>query len=270
MLPIVELFSTVQGEGQFSGIPSHFIRVTGCNLRCVFKDSICDTAYTSFKPEQPLYKSTEEFYAAFEEQCKKYPNVHHIVITGGEPLLYRKDLENFLDFVYQTGNSFTVTIETNGTQKPLDSYIDLYSISPKLSTSVGKPGTIRCDGREIKITEDMVRKQEFLRINIPALSELITTPQAMDYQLKFVYSGESCISEIEDIIQRIKDYSKNLDELSQGIVMDVDNHIMLMPEGIVNEQLAVHRKEIAEKCIEKGWTMTDREHIIIWGNKRCV
>lgn len=263
MLPVIELFTSIQGEGKYIGVPTHFVRVTSCNLRCVFRDSICDTAYSSFKPEKPLYTTNEEFYTDFEEQCRRYPKVKHLVITGGEPLLYKKDLEEFLS---KYGRLFTVTIETNGTLQPLDSHVDLYSISPKLSTSVGKPGLIN----GYHVTEEMIKRQEKLRINISALIDLITSPRKGDYQLKFVYSDESCIDEIDDIVDSIKDHVKYLDALSQGIVMNIDNHIMLMPEGIINEQLAVHREEIAYKCIEKGWTMTDREHILIWGDKRYV
>ena len=55
MLKVNEMFgSTIQGEGMYAGIPSIFVRTNGCNLKCVFKDSICDTSYTSFNPEKPL------------------------------------------------------------------------------------------------------------------------------------------------------------------------------------------------------------------------
>ena len=61
MLKVNEMFgSTIQGEGMYTGIPSIFVRTNGCNLKCVFKDSICDTSYTSFNPEKPLYDNWDE------------------------------------------------------------------------------------------------------------------------------------------------------------------------------------------------------------------
>ena len=263
MLPVVELFTSIQGEGKYIGVPSHFVRVSGCNLRCVFKDSICDTSYASFNPEKSRYKTNEDFYEAFEQQCVKYPHVRHVVITGGEPLMYKEELETFLNKFKHY--HLTVTIETNGSQNPLSKdLVDLYSISPKLSTSVGKSGIYQ----GITVTEEMIQRHDANRINIESLTSLITNSK--DYQLKFVYSDNSCIDEIESIIKKLVDYSKNLGELEQGLILNADEHIMLMPEGIINDQLKVHREEIAQKCIENGWTMTDREHIIIWGDKREV
>src|SRR2546430_4309784 len=46
-LPISEIFYSIQGEGTLAGVPSVFVRTSGCNLRCVW----CDTPYTSWQPE---------------------------------------------------------------------------------------------------------------------------------------------------------------------------------------------------------------------------
>ena len=139
MLPVVEMFSSIQGEGKYTGVPSFFIRVSGCNLRCVFKDSRCDTPYTSFEPEKTPYKEMQELVEAFKEMRNNSPRTKHLVITGGEPLLYKKDLEEFLSYVYE--DEMVITIETNGTMPILNPLaknfkVDLYSVSPKLSTSV--------------------------------------------------------------------------------------------------------------------------------------
>lgn len=265
MLPVVELFTSIQGEGKYIGIPSHFVRVSGCNLRCVFKDSICDTSYTSFSPDKTPYRSDMEFYDEFFEECHKYPKVKHLVITGGEPLLYRDDLEKFLKYIKKEGLNLTVTIETNGTQKPLSrELVDLYSISPKLSTSVGTPGIYH----GVEVTDSMIKRHDKSRINIENLTSIITGSN--DYQLKFVYSNRDCIDEIKDIESQLIKYSEKIDEVSRGIVLNINNHIMLMPEGINNNQLGVHREEIVRECIKNGWIMTDREHIIIWGDRRKV
>ena len=112
MLKVNEMFCSIQGEGMYTGVPSIFVRTVGCNLRCVFKDSICDTAYTSFNPEKPLYDNWDDLMNAFRKLVEDNPRVEHLVITGGESLLSRKDLEEFLTNVYKI-KDFKTTIETN-------------------------------------------------------------------------------------------------------------------------------------------------------------
>ena len=139
--------------------------------------------------------------------------------------------------------------------------IDLYSVSPKLSTSVGEANGLLIDGQ--------VKQHNKTRINIDNLCKYVLN--SIDYQFKFVYSGKECIDEIEDIYDRMKQHLED----DEGVLEDFldyhpDNHTMLMPEGITNEQLAKSRIECAEMCVKKGWDYTDRTHIIIWGDKRGV
>lgn len=266
MIPVVEMFTSIQGEGKYTGIPSHFIRVNGCNLRCVFKDSICDTPYSSFKPEDNIVDNVEDLYVKFCELAAKNPSVKHIVITGGEPLLYKKDLEKFIDLIYTPDKK--ITIETNGTLPILDptlyrSKIALYSVSPKLSSSVGKaPGTYG----SMDVTKEMINRHNKTRINIKNLIDIVLNSN--DYQFKFVYSGPGCVDEILDLYDQMDEEVHDYYSTFKYHVSHPNTHTMLMPEGINNDQLAERRKEIADICIKKGWTMTDREHIIIWGSER--
>ena len=69
---------SVQGEGLLTGVPSVFVRTSGCNLRCWF----CDTPYTSWSPEGGDM-STDEIVAQVEEWDST-----HVVVTGGEPMLW--------------------------------------------------------------------------------------------------------------------------------------------------------------------------------------
>lgn len=268
MLPVVEMFTSLQGEGKYTGIPSHFIRVSGCNLRCIFKDSICDTPYSSFIPEKSIVASDVDLFNKFMEICKSHPQVHHLVITGGEPLMYKEDLEKFLMSI--ADKKFKITIETNGTKpilNPLKVKVDLYSVSPKLKTSVGSgPGVIAGQN----ISQEMIDRHDKMRINIENLVNIAMYSD--DYQFKFVYSGNECLDEIDDIYMRMGDHVQHMSDLEQGMYMakHPNKHTMLMPEGTTNEQLATHRSEIADICVKRGWSMTDREHIIIWGDKRGV
>jgi len=269
MLPVVEMFTSIQGEGKYTGIPSHFVRVSGCNLRCVFKDSVCDTPYSSFKPEKPIAPDMPTLLYNFRELQKKSPKVKHVVITGGEPLMYKKDLEEFLRQIYD--EDMVITIETNGTYpmlNPLSPYfkVALYSVSPKLATSVGKPGTYG----NITVTEEMVKRHNQLRIDVDNLVNIAMN--ADDYQFKFVYSGPECIDEIMSIYSKMGAVAERYDpfQVSYWIKHHPNKHTMLMPEGITNEQLAAKRQEIVKICVERGWAYSDRVHIVIWGDKRGV
>lgn len=98
VLKVVEIFYSLQGEGTFTGVPSIFIRLYGCNLSCSFCDD--DLHKGDYK--------TYNFEQIFNE-IKKYP-AKQIIITGGEPSIY--DLNDFIDFLQNRG--YFVCIESNG------------------------------------------------------------------------------------------------------------------------------------------------------------
>lgn len=127
-LRISETFDTIQGEGMLAGMPSHFIRTSGCNLRCWW----CDTPYTSWKPEGSMESVTELARAAGESKC------HNVVITGGEPMLFPNEV-GLLTNILQSEHGKVVTIETNGTIYNDVVRPDLWSVSPKLSGSSPQP-----------------------------------------------------------------------------------------------------------------------------------
>ena len=265
MLPIIELFYSIQGEGIYAGQPSIFIRTSGCNLRCVFGHTCCDTPYSSFNPEKPAF-TEDEALKAMSDIVKSHPKVKHLVVTGGEPLLHHKALEEFLTRAF-TIKDWVVTIETNGTQMPLNPLakgykVSLYSISPKLSTSVAKDTTI--------LTKEQIANHDKARINPKVLFNIVST--GVPYQMKFVYSGPECIDEIKEIYARM---SKNVDmgdsaQLRWWMRNHPNNYTLLMPEGITKEDIDKACLECAEKAIENGWGYSDRLHIRIWDTKRGV
>lgn len=98
-LNIIEIFSSVQGETSFSGLPTTFVRLAACNLRC----SWCDTTY-SFGRGAPfeveaIIKKVEEF------------NNRYVCITGGEPLL-QPEILPFMGTLCDKG--FILNLETSG------------------------------------------------------------------------------------------------------------------------------------------------------------
>lgn len=267
-LPICDLFVSIQGEGKYTGEPSIFIRVSGCNLRCVFQNSICDTAYSSFCPEKGSF--TEE---DVRQIIKDNPQVNHIVVTGGEPLLYKKELERLLLHIWE--DRMVITIETNGTLPMLNPAlrfkVALYSVSPKLHTSVPAPGTsVKIGEKDIIFGTEEVETLNKKRINIDNLINIAL--YANDYQFKFVYSGKGCVKEIEDIYARmtaeVAGQGGYLKEFFQ--TNHPNKHTMLMPEGDINDKLAGRREECVSECIKHNWRYCERVHVIIWGDKRAV
>ena len=98
MMKVNEIFYSLQGEGITTGYPTVFIRLTGCNLRCAY----CDTVYAY---EEGLEISVNKI----ADRVKEY-GAHYVCITGGEPLLQKAELKLLLPLL----SKYTVTVETNG------------------------------------------------------------------------------------------------------------------------------------------------------------
>src|SRR6186997_1453110 len=102
---ISEIFHSIQGEGVLVGVPSVFIRTSGCNLRCTW----CDTPYASWKPEG-AEMGTAEILAKVREF-----GARHVVVTGGEPMI-AKGMPELLAALRADGRH--LTIETAATIPP--------------------------------------------------------------------------------------------------------------------------------------------------------
>lgn len=127
ILPVVELFHSIQGEGTRVGEPATFVRFAGCNLRCTW----CDTPYSwSVEGVRDARRmSVDEIAHDVRERS--------VVLTGGEPMLHRATLLPLLDALRARGVTH-VTVETNATLVPdpeLARRVDLWSLSPKLPAS---------------------------------------------------------------------------------------------------------------------------------------
>lgn len=114
---VSEIFSSIQGEGNFLGVAATFIRFVGCNLKCSF----CDTKKTWEGKPQSIEMSIEEIVT----RVVSYNN-SLVVITGGEPCL-QVHLQELIDQLHL--RNFLVTIETNGTQATPQ--VDWVTCSPK-------------------------------------------------------------------------------------------------------------------------------------------
>ncbi len=174
-MKIAEIFYSIQGEGALVGVPSVFVRTSGCNLRCTW----CDTPYTSWQPE-----GRELSINQILEDVQQFSGAQHVVVTGGEPMI-SPEIVALTEQLRQAGQH--ITIETAGTvYAPVT--CDLMSISPKLSNSTPHAR----DGGRWAAQHDRLRYQpEILR----------RLMENYPYQLKFVVQREDDLREIRQMVE---------------------------------------------------------------------
>ena len=229
-----EIFASLQGEGHSTGRPVAFLRLSRCNLACVW----CDTAYTwHFSGDNRPHRNGEQFNRKGNQITLEEPEVaariaalgqDRLVITGGEPLLQSAALARMLDHL----PDIAVEVETNGTVEPapdFDERVDQYNVSPKLAHS-GNP------------------------------EELALVPQRMaSWSLderalfKFVIATPEDIEEVLAL---------------QELYAIPGSRIFLMPEGVDSKTLRDRASWLAQLCLEHGLRFSDRLHIHLYGDER--
>jgi 7-carboxy-7-deazaguanine synthase len=188
---ISEIFYSVQGEGILAGVPSVFVRSSGCNLRC----SWCDTPYTSWKPE-----GEEMTVDAIVERVASFSAARHTVITGGEPMIANGVVELSEKL---RARGMHITVETAGTVfAPVA--CDLMSISPKLANSTPE-GLFHDRHEQLRLQPDVLRR----------------LTQTWDYQLKFVVANESDLTELQDIAALVNAPPEKIVLMPEGTNSDV-------------------------------------------------
>lgn len=240
------------------------------------KGSPCDTPYSSHKPEKNQMEIDDIVKIVVENT--KDQNIKYVVISGGEPTMQDQPLAELCQKLSELG--YHITIETNGTiyENNFAKWVDLYSISPKLSSSVPHEAHLRDTG--IAYSEKWANTHERLRINIEALQSFIDQCYELafdrreqgvnltkisyncrkdryDFQLKFVVSRPEDIEEIErDFLSKLK-----------GVNPD---DVVLMPEGVTAEDLMSKTKWVSEAALARGWRFTPRLHVLMFGKNRYV
>ncbi|UAB79076.1 7-carboxy-7-deazaguanine synthase QueE [Erythrobacter sp. SCSIO 43205] len=229
-----EIFASLQGEGPSAGMPVAFIRLSRCNLACTW----CDTAYTwRFEGDNRPHRD-EITYDRAVNQVKVSPEKaaakiaalgqKRLVITGGEPLMQCGPLADMLAIL----DTIEVEIETNGTTRPsahIDIRVDQYNVSPKLSHSGNA-------------------------------ADLALIPERLDFYasdprafFKFVVAKPEDVDEV-DALQR--EYRIPKDRL------------FLMAEGTDSNTLRERQVWLSPLCLKKGYRMSDRMHIHLYGDER--
>jgi 7-carboxy-7-deazaguanine synthase len=141
MIKVAERFYSVQGEGRFAGTPAYFVRLSGCNFMCSWEKpdgtrELCDTVavWKNTKEERTPSDLANDIISELSGKVVASRAVH-IVLTGGEPLLQRKEASELIKLLKAAG--FFCELETNGSICDFDFYslFDNISWSPKMSSA---------------------------------------------------------------------------------------------------------------------------------------
>ena len=229
-----EIFASLQGEGPSQGKPCAFVRLSRCNLACVW----CDTPYTwHFEGDNRPHRGNETFARKSnqvtlepEEAARRIAALGQprLVVTGGEPLLQAPALVKMLALL----PDIRVEIETNGTVAPppaLDALVAQYNVSPKLAHS-GNP-------TDLALPPDR-------------LHAWAAEPRAI---LKFVIAEPADVEEVLALAERF------------AIPRE---RIWLMAEGTDPATLTECERWLAPLCVEHGLTLSKRLHIELYGDTR--
>ena len=229
-----EVFASLQGEGPSQGKPCAFVRLSRCNLACVW----CDTAYTwrfegdnrPHRAQLTYERKANQVTLDEEEAARRIAALGQprLVVTGGEPLLQAPALARMLAFL----PDMRVEIETNGTVAPppaLDALVAQYNVSPKLAHS-GNPA-------ELALPPERLRAWA-------------AEPRAA---FKFVVARPADIEEVLELAERF------------AIPRE---RVWLMAEGTDAATLEAREAWLAPLCLEHGLTLSKRMHIQLYGDTR--
>ena len=225
---IAEIFHSIQGEGLLTGVPSVFVRTSGCNLRCHW----CDTPYASWKPEGSEMSVEEILEKVLEWSCL------HVVLTGGEPMI-APDLPVLATALKKAGKH--ITIETAATLPPGGIACDLASLSPKLSNSTPLP----------ERDPAWTKKHESTRLQPSIIADWIKN---YEFQLKFVISTEQDLVEIKALLSSLPPVPCQ--------------QVLLMPEGVDTKTLFSRAAWLVEVCKREGFRFCPRLQLVLFGHTR--
>ncbi len=235
-----EIFRSIQGEGPKAGEPRTFIRLSGCNLHCVW----CDTAYTwnwrdtpfTHERGQKFEREAESIKLTIEETATRAAALasEGFVITGGEPLVQRGALPTLIDALKAAAPNSAIEFETNGSIAPPQTLIDrtdLFVVSPKLAHS---------------------GNAAMIALKRDALNAFAALPSAV---FKFVARTE------KDVLMA--------SILAEECGVEA-GRVYIMPEGTDVDTLAARAEALTPAIDAHGFQLTQRLHIAMFGQKRGV
>ncbi|ADV47104.1 7-carboxy-7-deazaguanine synthase QueE [Nitratifractor salsuginis] len=247
MFWLTEKFLSIQGEGRYAGVPSYFLRTGGCNLHCPGfgaeydvegeKRYGCDTWFSVDRAFAARWQAVESAAPLLEEMDRAFLEIGylpHVVITGGEPLIYAADPAFYEVVEGLVERGVQITFETNGTVAPDFLRYGAYkactfALSVKLSNS-GEP-------KERRIHPEVLRTiaseagEAFLKFTLDRSS---------------IESGEA-LREIEEIRNYLP-----------------ETEVYCMPMGESREVLRQNDWAVFAFCIRHNFHYSDRLHIRIF------
>ena len=281
-IKVAELFYSLQGEGQYLGTPSLFLRIFGCNFKCAGfsmprgtlseeRLAIDPSNYDSYN-DLPLVHTGCDSYASWDPRFKhlspmlevsaivdrmqellpdgKFGPDKHLILTGGEPLLGWQ--KSYIDLFEEIGkremNLTHITFETNGTQMLKQELKDWFLTNdtyPMLNITYSVSSKLPSSG---EAWEDAI-KPEVIREYFQLSSSLY---------FKWVVSNEE---DYQDVQNAIKAYAEVL-----GPFAMTDIPIYLMPAGGTTKHYNDNERWVADLCMKHGWRYTPRLQVQLWKN----
>lgn len=274
-IKIAELFYSLQGEGQYIGTPSIFLRVFGCNFQCQgfsMPRGELSTERLAIDPEQhqryedlPLVHTGCDSYASWDVRFKhlspmmsvsqivdkiqellpegEFGRDKHLILTGGEPLLgWQRSYSDLFDEIANRGmNLKYVTFETNGTQELTDKLSDyMWRMNLDITFSVSSKLPSSGEKWEDAIRPDIVNKY----VNRGTLT-----------YFKWVVSNQD---DYDDVCRAVDEYGK---------IIDMNKvPVYLMPAGGTTMHYDNNERWVADLCMKNGWRYTPRLQVQLWKN----
>lgn len=247
ILPVIELYPCLQGEGSRRGTLSFAIRTTGCTHRCYFQgDYWCDSWYSSIHAEKGKFSFNDIL-----NMIEKYPNIKEIMLTGGAPTMHPDILCALSILAYE--KDLKITLETEGSHFVKTPYpLYLISLSPKFSNTIPIIGQKTPKGKIVDSA--FISQHNKYRLNYDAIKQMLNFHQ--DYQIKPVFDGKK--ETLDEIIKFIEQLNIPRDK------------VYLMPQGQTRDVLISNYAITLDTCLKEGFSFTGRDHIIAFDDKRYV